>query len=193
MITIQENPTVESPTALPTHFQTVTEFEAWERQPGHAGSYEFRYGQILTKPAMKQDEIFIASFLIRQFVQTESFRQGNELLPEADSYVDSKRRRIPDLTFFTTDQKQAIRQGERVNTLFAIEILSDSESYDDVLDKLQDYFDGGAQLVWYIAPKRRKILVYTSPDDVRTYKDQAVISAAPVVPDFQFVVADLFA
>ena len=179
--------------ALPTHLQTVDEFEQWERQYSNEGSYEFVRGRVISKPAMKQYEIFITSFLIRLFVQTESFRQGNELLPEMDSYVDKNRKRIPDLTFINTEQKQAIRRGERVNTLFAIEILSESESYDDVLDKLQDYFDGGAQLVWYIAPKRQKIFAYTSPDESKTYKGQDVISAAPVLPELQFAVAEMFA
>lgn len=77
--------------------------------------------------------------------------------------------------------------------MFAIEILSGSESYQDVLDKIQDYFDGGAQLVWYIVPKQKKIYVYTSPDESKAYKGMDVISAALVVPDFRFTVADLLA
>ncbi|MRS60715.1 Uma2 family endonuclease [Larkinella terrae] len=178
---------------LPTHLQTVDEFEEWERTYPHEGNYEFVRGRIIPKPAMKQEEIFITSFLIRQFYQSSLSKQGDELLPELDSYVDGVRKRIPDLTYVTAEQKQAIRRKERISTIFAIEILSDSESYEDVLDKLQDYFDGGAQLVWYIAPKRQKIFVYTSPDDSKTYKGQDVISAAPVVPDLQFVVAEMFA
>lgn len=179
--------------ALPTHLQTVDEFEQWEHQYHHEGSYEFVRGRVIPKPAMKQDEFYIADFLTRQFIKTTVFQAGHTLMPEGDSYVDDARKRIPDLTYITADQYQAIRRGERVKTLFAIEILSDSESYDDVLDKLQDYFDGGAQLVWYIAPKRQKIFAYTSPDESKTYKGQAVISAAPVVPELQFVVADMFA
>ena len=60
--------------------------------------------------------------------------------------MDGSRKRIPDLTYFTAEQRQAIRRGERVSTLFAIEILSDSESHEDVLEKLQDYFDGGGAI-----------------------------------------------
>lgn len=37
------------------------------------------------------------------------------------------------------------RRGEPVNTLFAIGILADSESHDDVLDEIQNYFDGAAR------------------------------------------------
>ena len=62
-----------------------------------------------------------------------------------------------------------------------------------MLDKIQDYFDSRTQLVWYIFPKQQKIYAYTSPDDSKAYKGADVISAAPVLPDFQFVVADLFA
>ncbi len=180
-------------TALPTNLVTVDEFENWERQYGNDGRYEFIRGHIFPKPGMKQDEFDIADFLVRQFIQTPQFQQKHLLLPEADSYVDGVRKRIPDLTYFTAEQRQAIRRGERVNTLFAIELVSDSESHQDVVDKIQDYFDAGAQLVWYILPKNQKIEAYTSPDDRKIYKGQDTISAAPVIPEFTFTVADLFA
>ena len=185
-------PSTSSDTALPTHLTTVEEFEQWQQQPGNDGNFEFVRGQIIPK-SMKQDEIDIADFLVRQFTQTSHYQQQHVLYPELDSYVDSTRKRVPDLTYFTAEQRQAIRRGERVNTLFAIEILSDSESHQDVLDKIQDYFDGGAQLVWYIVPKRQKIYAYSSPDDSTVFKGPQTITASPVIPDFQFTVANLFA
>jgi Uma2 family endonuclease len=178
--------------SLPTHLTTVDEFEAWQQQPGHDGNFEFVRGQIIPK-SMKQNETDIADFLARQFTQTPQYQQKHGLYAEMDSYVDGTRKRIPDLTYFTAEQRQAIRRGERVSTWFAIEILSDSETHEDVLDKIQDYFDGGAQLVWYIVPKRQKIYAYTSPDQSTVFKGADVITAAPVVPAFQFIVADLFA
>lgn len=110
-----------------------------------------------------------------------------------DSYVSDTCLRVPDLSYYDASQIEAMRQKEKQATRFAIEILSDSESYQDVLDKIQDYFDGGVRLVWYIVPKQRKIYVYPSPDESKVYKGSDVISAAPVLPDFQFMVADLFA
>ena len=107
--------------------------------------------------------------------------------------MDSFRKRIPDLTYFTAKQRQAIRRGERVSTLFAIEILSDSESRQDVLDTIQDYFDGRALLVWYVVSIRQKIYAYTFPDHSTVFKGQQTISASPVIPDFQLIVADLCA
>ena len=184
---------IDEPQTLPTTLQTVDEFEAWTREPGNDGSYEFVRGRIIPKPGMKQNEISIAKFLTRLFIRTAVFAKGDELIPETDSYVDGARKRIPDLTYFTVEQQEAIRRGERVNTLFAIEILSDSETHEDVLDKIQDYFDGGTQLVWYVIPKKQKIHAYTSPDDIKVFKGTETISAAPVLPEFSFAVADLFA
>ncbi len=176
---------------LPTTLQTVDEFEAWERQHAHEGSYEFVRGRVIPT-SMKQDEILIARFLTRLFVKTDAYQRGEELLTEIDSYVDGVRKRVPDLTYFTVEQLTAIQQKQRVSTFFAIEILSDSESHEDVLEKIEDYFDGGAQLVWYIIPKRKIIEAYTAPFDRRVYAANDQISAAPVVPELTFTVADLF-
>jgi len=178
--------------ALPV-FQTVEEFERWERLHPSKGNYEFVRGRIIEKEATKQLEAFIIKFLARLFTQTAAYERGDELLQEMDSYVDEVRRRRPDLAVFTTEQIDLMRNKTHVSTAFAIEILSDSETHEEVLEKIQDYFDGGTQLVWYITPKRRKIYVYTSPDESKAYKGSDVISAAPVVPDFQFVVGELFA
>jgi Uma2 family endonuclease len=184
--------------ALPTHLQTVHEFEQWERLYGRDGSYEFVRGRIIEKNDMKQDEYLLLKFLNRLFIKTAAFERGDELTPEMDSYVDDRRKRRPDLAYFTLEQIEDTRTGNRQKTRFAIEILSDSESYQDVLDKVQDYFDAGAELVWYIIPRtdvpeNKKINVYTSADHSQAYKGADLISAAPVLPDFQFRVEELFA
>ncbi|WP_019988758.1 Uma2 family endonuclease [Rudanella lutea] len=182
----------QSVLSFPSNLQTVAEFELWERQHIHEGSYEFVRGRIIPKPAMKQDEFYIAAFLTRLFTRTEAYQQGHELLPEADSYVDGVRKRVPDLAYFTADQLLAIRRGGRVSTRFAIEILSDSESFEDVVEKIQDYFDADAQLVWYIVPNKQRIYVYNSPDESKAYKGSDLISASAVVPGFEFRVEELF-
>ncbi len=179
--------------SLPDSLVSVDEFEAWQHETAPNGQYEFVRGQLILKPAMKQNELDFVSFLTRHFAKTSSYQAGCELLPEFDSYVDGVRKRIPDLTYFTVEQRQAIRRGEWVNTRFAIEILSDSESHEAVLERIEDYFDGGAQLVWYIIPQRKRIEAYQSPFDLTVYRDANTITADPVLPEFQFVVADLFA
>ncbi len=185
--------TQTSDSLLPTHLKTVDEFEQWQEQYAHEGSYEFVRGRIIEKKEMKQAEYLILKFLTRLFTRTKAYEKGDELTPEMDSYVDNTRKRRPDLAYFTLEQIVETGQGIRQKTRFPIEILSDSESYKEVTDKIQDYFDGGAELVWYIVPGQQKIYVYSSPDESKAYKGTEIISAAPVLPDFQFAVADLFA
>jgi len=184
--------TIESTRTLPTTLQTVDEFEAWERQHSHEESYEFVRGRIIEKTGMKQTEYLLLKFLTRLFTKTTAYERGDELTPEMDSYVDDTRRRRPDLAYFTMDQIARTGEGVRQKTRFAIEFLSDSESYEDVIEKIQDYFDGGAELVWYVVPNKERIHVYTSPDESKAYKGTDTLSAAPVLPDFQFIVGDLF-
>lgn len=179
-------------TPVLTQPRTVAEFEQWQREQGDEGNYEFVRGRIIPKHAMKQDEFYIVKFLTRLFITTEAFHEGYELLQEGDSYVDAERKRIPDLALFSAEQIKEARHGNRTSTVFAIELLSDSEKENDIIEKIQDYFDAGVQLVWYVAPKFQKIYVYTSPDDIRVFRGEQVISAAPVLPDFQFAVADMF-
>jgi hypothetical protein len=62
----------------------------------------------------------------------------------------------------------------------------------EVVDKMQDYLDGGAQLVWCIIPKGKKITPYTSPGDAHTYKGSDTLNAYYIEPDFQVVAAALF-
>lgn len=96
---------------------------------------------------MKQNEQYIVQFLTRLFTKTSAYQQNAELFREIDSYVDGVRKRVPDLAYFTNEQINQNRAGTRSSTVFPREILSDSESYEDVDDMIQDYFDAGAVFV----------------------------------------------
>ncbi|MES2777467.1 MAG: Uma2 family endonuclease [Bacteroidota bacterium] len=171
---------------------TVAEFELWEakRQPDH--NYEFYYGEIIKKPGMKQLEFFIVKFLSRNFSRTAAYAAGAELLPEADVYIDAFRKRIPDLAVFTLKQIIASSKAEKVVPAFAIEILSDSETLSHIETKLQDYFDAGVKLVWYILPKTKKIYAYTAVDSVKIYVIGQSVKASPVLTDFEINIEQLF-
>lgn len=139
--------------SLPTHLRTVDEFEQWERQHVHEGSYEFVRGRIIDRGGVVQALLHVYAFLTRLFVQTNAYHRGDTLATRLDCYVNDTCLRVPDLSHYDAGQLEAMRRKEKQSTRFAIEILSDSESHQperhvDVLDKIQDYFDGGAQLVW---------------------------------------------
>lgn len=173
---------------------TVAEFELWLlEQPELADKrFEFVEGRMIEKEGMKQNELFIARFLAKLFYKTEAFKNDDYLGSEVDSYISDKRKRIPDIAYFTASQIIEARKGKRLNTLFAIEILSPNDNFQDVAEKIQDYFEAGAKLVWYILPKQEQIYAYTAPTKVLILKGEDICSAEPVLSDFSFAVKDMF-
>ena len=69
------------------------------------------------------------------------FKNDDYLGSEVDSYINDKRKRIPDIAYFTASQIIDARKGKRLNTFFAIEILSPNDNFQDVAEKIQDYFN----------------------------------------------------
>jgi len=86
-----------------------------------------------------------------------------------------------------------MRKGKRFTTPFPIEILSPYDLWKDEEDKIKDYFDANIKVVWYISPKQEQIYVYHSPTDVKILRGKDICSAAPILPEFNFKVEDMFA
>lgn len=176
----------------------VEEFERWLSKKKTDHNYEFVRGQVIKKNGIKQRELFIVSFLLDVFRTTAIYEKGGILASKIDVYIDDYCKRVSDLACFTAEQIKATRHGQKVVPSFVIELLSDSESFDDVEAKIQDYFDGstldaGVQVVWYINPKTQTIYSYTSPKSVKICSDTDVCDAVPAVPDFKFEVREMFA
>jgi Uma2 family endonuclease len=73
----------------------------------------------------------------------------------------------------------------------AIEVISPSETAEEIQEKVFDYLLAGTALVWVIYPRRRQIVVH-SPDGVaRTLQEQDRLEA-DLEPGFSCFVADLF-
>ena len=171
---------------------TVEDFENWQKTHHSDYNYEFYYGQKTKKQAIRQAAFFIVKFLTRKFTHTKAHKQLGELAVQVDTYIDIFRKRVPDLAFFTSSQINAAFLGDKVVPAFTIEILSDSESFSDVANKIKDYFDAGVQLVWYISPKLQCIYAYTSPKEIKVYQGTDHCQAKPVLEDFSFVTEELF-
>ena len=189
ILTTQE----EKKTIFNQKFETVAAFEEFlQGECVSDQNFEFYYGQVIEKEAMKQLKFFIVKFLTRLFLKTKAFEDGGELLQQTDIPIDEKRKRVADLAFFTEKQIKKTARGEKVVPSFAIELLSESEYFQDIEDRIQDYFDAGVQTVWYVSPHSKRIYSYTSPDEVIIYKGKMKCNANPGLVEFEFFVENLF-
>jgi Uma2 family endonuclease len=75
----------------------------------------------------------------------------------------------------------------------AVEVVSPSETANDVREKVQDYLDAGTALVVVIYPKTRELVAHTPDGLARTYRGDETFTAPDVLPGFSCRVAELFA
>lgn len=105
--------------------------------------------------------------------------------------------RIPDVSFYSWARlpKQREPQSAFLEAApdLAIEVISKSNSPDEMARKLQDYFAAGVRLVWYVYPAAREVHVYTAPQGPVVLGEQQTLDGGAVLPGFQLELAKYFA
>jgi Uma2 family endonuclease len=74
----------------------------------------------------------------------------------------------------------------------AVEIVSPSDRWSEVMDKLEEYFSIGVLMVWIVDPRKRQIHVYSSPTEVIRLQVGDTLDGGDILPGFTLPVADLF-
>ena len=184
------NSVAEPKNKVRRRFKNVESFEKWAYQQEFG--YEFANKKVIRKEMIKNLELLIILLLNKYFKLTESYKKEGSLISEVGMKLQNENFRIPDLAYFTADQCVAAAKGEYPIPQLAIEFLSKSESAEDIADKINDYFESGVKMVWYIYPKTEMIYVYTSPKNIKVCQGDDICSASPVIPDFQFPTKEIF-
>jgi Uma2 family endonuclease len=103
--------------------------------------------------------------------------------------------RIPDIAFVSWKRLNDCRPPSAAIAPFgpelAIEVLSKGNTKKEMADKLVDYFNAGAWLVWYIDPKARTVTVHEASDRVTVLRGEDRLTGGEVLPGFEVSVADL--
>ncbi len=73
-----------------------------------------------------------------------------------------------------------------------VEILSPSDTWTDVTQKLRDYFAIGVRMVWVVDPTARSIHAYRSPTEIREFTANDALPGDDILPGFSVPVARLF-
>ena len=159
--------------------------------------YEVVNGQVVEKP-MATNSVWIASLLnqiLGGFVLTH--RLGWAVI-EMLFLIDPARnlQRRPDVAFVSSTRWPLDREIPEdspwdVVPEFAVEVVSPSNTVDEIMTKIEDYW-AGVRLVWVIHPKHRKVSVYESPTSVHILQAGDTLDGGAVVPGFQFPVGALF-
>ncbi len=174
----------------PRRLLTLDEFYRRYSSRRDGFKYEFNRGLVeKTLRTMTFEQAFIAFNIIRKFNLTKAYAEGCMLWTEFDQKTSRDQVRRPDFTFSTPEK---IRKNDSWVSEFVIEVVSGTDRSEDVIRKMEEYFSAGVRVAWYVFPQARRVEVYTSPIDVKICKGSATVSAAPVVPDFEMTVDEIF-
>lgn len=116
---------------------------------------------------------------------------GFEIAPDPDGTV-----RAPDVAFISKERipDDGIPRGFWPGPPdLAVEVVSPSNSADQLQGKIFDYLDAGTRMVWVVHPRTRTVTVYRSTEEIRILGEGDVLDGADVVTGFRLPVAELFA
>ena len=168
---------------------TLEEFLIWE--PNDGFKYEWNDGELIKFTGMKKKQYYIYDVLNLLFIEKGYYRNGS-LMAEPDVMLTGIQMRRPDIAYFTREQVYQGRDGVDVIPEFVVEIISETDQLYKIEDKLTEYFKAGVKVVWNIVPSHEIVYVYTSRKNVKICTDVDVCSAAPVLPDFEIKVNEMF-
>ena len=104
---------------------------------------------------------------------------------------------MPDVSFFSWSHfpGRKLPTGQVLNVVpdLAVEILSPSNTWEEMARKRREYFAGGAKLVWQADPATRSVEVFTAADASTTLDENASLDGGDVLPGFTLPIRDWFA
>ncbi len=158
--------------------------------------FEIIDGQRVELLPMGARESRLASYLVTLI---NSFAMGSIGLACVETLFDLQigRNRRPDVAFIRYDRwprRRAIPPGDAwvVVPNLAVEMISPTNTQQEVLDKLADYFRAGVSLVWVIHPQHGLAYVYTSQKDVKVLDSGDTLDGGEVIPGLMLPLATLF-
>jgi len=161
--------------------------------------YEVVDGEVVENPPMGAYESVLASLLhdcLGPFVRERGLGQAvSQTLFLIDPSKGLKRR--PDLAFVSVERWPLRRRVPRTEAWevvpdLVIEVISQSNTADQALEKIEEYFSSNVRQVWVIYPGTSKVYVYDSPTTARILQVGDDLDGGTLLPGFRLPLAVLF-
>jgi Uma2 family endonuclease len=182
---------------MATVTQTPLTQEQFAQLPGDGARHEMDAGTLITLPPAKSLHTLIALTVLEALQNYLKAFAKARALPEA-GYVLSQEPltiRQPDVSVLSKDRIAATDADSYFQGApdLAVEIVSPSDSAQDLESKVKQYLQGGAKQVWVLYPKTRNIHVFSGAQSPRILDANQTLEGGELLPGFSVKVADLFA
>jgi Uma2 family endonuclease len=162
------------------------------------GRYELVNGELVSMGNSGMEHGELGSFLGGSLSLYVRSRKLGVICDSSTAFsLKSGNRRSPDVSFIAKERLQGIKRlpkgyFEGAPDL-AVEILSPSNTVEEIHTKIVEYFENGAQLIWVINPQEQYVLVYHAPSPDALLRVGDCLDGEAIVPGFSLAVAELFA
>lgn len=136
----------------------------------------------------------VAAFLIQWNKQYAHGVVGVESGFVVDEGPDTVRG--PDVYYVRTERIPESGAPEgfwQVAPSLAVEVVSPSDTAEEIDIKVGEYLDAGTEAVWVVYPRSRRVIVHTPDGLARTYGGDAILESPELLPGFSCLVSELFA
>ena len=168
------------------------------RMPDDGFRYELVRGELRKMaPAGYDHGRIAASIAIRLGMHVMEGGLGEVSIAEPGFRLESDpdHVRVPDAAFVRRERAPAARGMPGFfpgAPDLAIEVISPSDSYTEVEEKVADWLNAGTLAVIVVDPRRRTIKVHRSPAEAVVLTEADVLAVEEVVPGWQMSVRDIF-
>ncbi len=133
------------------------------------------------------------------YLRENSLGNYKNVMADVLHRIPNGRRRAPDIAYHK-ELREPLEGLQTTPPDLAIEIRSDTESDDDVEDKLIDLFSLGTAVIWVISLEGRNVKVYKNwtpnaplaNQECETYVLGDILDASSVIPGLKISISELF-
>lgn len=102
--------------------------------------------------------------------------------------------RGPDVAYFESvaSYRELRPKPSETPPMLAVEVLSPSDSFRTVINKIKLYLDAGVKVVWLVDPEERTVSIHRPDGNWKVVAADQQLLGDPELPGFSYRVSDFF-
>ncbi len=174
----------------------ITLTPEFEEEIYSSGRYEIVYGEIKERSMPSPIHGRIQGKITAKLVPHVEKNNLGEVYTETHFEFAEKLSRVPDVAYVSFERFPETGEDEssrwHIAPDLAVEIISPTDDYEDVQEKITEYFTFGVRQVWIISPESKTLTVYFSRTNVKILTETDELISEDILPGFRLNLSEIF-
>lgn len=168
----------------------------FEEEIYSSGRYEVVCGEIRERPMPSPIHGRIQAKITSEIDQFLAKNNLGIVYTETHFEFAKNLSRVPDVAFISFERFPKSGEDEssrwHIAPDLAIEVISPTDDYEDVQEKITEYFTFGVLQVWVISPETKTLTVYHTRKNVTILGIEDELVSGDILPDFRLKLSEIF-